>query len=963
MGRRFICDDIIHKADPEHESDTPYFPHNVSESAFYIPQLAANKTYEIVWDNESYTLLTFENICQKEESEYKVIFLGNDSLLLQFDPEYIPTEKNTEYPFCFGTFLSEEDVPFFAYVLPEEDSNDHVFSIYEITDENKNIYFRNSDALQYDSSYWSLGPCVQEGDEFYVSVNGGSDVVYKVQRDGDYFFMGDLGVLSEEPISDDSFLIVIIYGYIWGAMNAQFTEFDFEVFRPCLPDDIILKDSSGVAQTYSKAQNLVFDSSQEGVENVYSHGNNDGALNITSLDFSLFDYNSFGEPNSRLWDRVRITKPETLLSKNIAKGITIAGVEGSFEGSSKTEEIRDVDANFSAGSQYIYPSSTDKTMSQVIVYRPDTLIAENVAENVNIAGITGTLKKITTEEKAIDLDFSYGDMSISADAGKAFSKVDIAKPTNLEPNNIINGVNIAGVEGTFEAPTLYSPTITTEDAESGYYSNITITMSEENGSFCNTLEVYDDNGEQITAYEIAPGESKTIKDVDLYNNIDGEQQLYFRATAKGFVPGEKSVDIDVVGLEIEGPSSYWTSYDPAIKRGSKYSTIISPEKAIETKNLGYLDLNSVVYTNEKNQPYSFYVLSPEQSYFTTTIKNNKNYLCYSLFPYSMGQLNFPSVDSKTKFSYNINNEKPAIPLDKSEIGYHWSKMHPDVRIPSIYIYKMVYTLDDSPQEYRIEYPTIKATCQQFGSTAYDETESNQLQEKGYLSFISDTTGLSSSAGATNWKVDFDFSNATVLPENINAIFYIFPSGPNGIIFDGTTIANSSPTFQLFNDFDRTLYFGKNTNSSYSYAGLFSDAYVIPSFVAKQIAGQGANLNYWYIDLPDYKEHTITYQFWSTFEASPSQPQTAYNICERPGMDRQANSDNEYYLKFYNIKTDIVDTIEVYINDTLVDTLPADATESALLSTYEAYDASIKNTYQIRVIGPDTDAWSEPYVET
>ena len=53
------------------------------------------------------------------------------------------------------------------------------------------------------------------------------------------------------------------------------------------------------------------------------------------------------------------------------------------------------------------------------------------------------------DEKTVYLDFSNGDMAVKPDSGKVLTKVDIPMPLTLLPENIAEGVKIAGVKGTF----------------------------------------------------------------------------------------------------------------------------------------------------------------------------------------------------------------------------------------------------------------------------------------------------------------------------------------------------------------------------------------------------------------------------------------------------------------------------------------------------------------------------------
>lgn len=54
-------------------------------------------------------------------------------------------------------------------------------------------------------------------------------------------------------------------------------------------------------------------------------------------------------------------------------------------------------------------------------------------------------------EKTLDLDFSGGPMTVTPEAGQAFSKVNIPVPEGLAPENIPEGMTIAGIIGTLVA--------------------------------------------------------------------------------------------------------------------------------------------------------------------------------------------------------------------------------------------------------------------------------------------------------------------------------------------------------------------------------------------------------------------------------------------------------------------------------------------------------------------------------
>lgn len=83
------------------------------------------------------------------------------------------------------------------------------------------------------------------------------------------------------------------------------------------------------------------------------------------------------------------------------------------------------------------------------ILKPDTLLPENIKSGVEIAGVVGEYA-LETEEATVELDFSGGDMTVKPTEGKFLSRVDIPKPETLVPENIAKDVNIAGVVGTHE---------------------------------------------------------------------------------------------------------------------------------------------------------------------------------------------------------------------------------------------------------------------------------------------------------------------------------------------------------------------------------------------------------------------------------------------------------------------------------------------------------------------------------
>lgn len=162
------------------------------------------------------------------------------------------------------------------------------------------------------------------------------------------------------------------------------------------------------------------------------------------LDFSSGNM-SVEIAERELVTEMTIKQPENLLPENIRSGETVAGIEGAFIGD--TEEVT-VYLAMADGDQVITPSAEGKVLSQVTITKPETLVPENIVSGVDIGGVVGNVSAPESEEANVTLDFSSGDMEISPDEGKTFSKVNIPKPETLLAENIAEGVDIAGIIGT-----------------------------------------------------------------------------------------------------------------------------------------------------------------------------------------------------------------------------------------------------------------------------------------------------------------------------------------------------------------------------------------------------------------------------------------------------------------------------------------------------------------------------------
>ena len=151
---------------------------------------------------------------------------------------------------------------------------------------------------------------------------------------------------------------------------------------------------------------------------------------------------------------VTIEKPANLAASNIKSGVTIAGIQGTYD-NQKPEETKTVTLALSNGDQVVNPTS-GKVMTKVTITKPSTLLAGNIKAGVTIAGVQGTYNNYPeTETKTVaasDLTFTSAAGStytVVATSNKVMTQVVINRPTNLEAAYIKHNVAIAGITGSF----------------------------------------------------------------------------------------------------------------------------------------------------------------------------------------------------------------------------------------------------------------------------------------------------------------------------------------------------------------------------------------------------------------------------------------------------------------------------------------------------------------------------------
>lgn len=205
------------------------------------------------------------------------------------------------------------------------------------------------------------------------------------------------------------------------------------------PEGIVLKDRNGKDVAYYGIETVTFDTTTEGKQQVYTKGVAVEGLEIVP-DFSGGDM-PVNAPDGSLVKSATIKKPGTLTPENVRNGVEVGGVSGTFIGDTEAVEVA---LSMADGDQVISPSAAGKVLSGVTIEKPETLIPENIAEGVDIAGIIGTFAggsncKIavgTYTYDSTDNKLYYHNLGVVPD-------ILIAIPSNGQSSTVTNAIGMA----------------------------------------------------------------------------------------------------------------------------------------------------------------------------------------------------------------------------------------------------------------------------------------------------------------------------------------------------------------------------------------------------------------------------------------------------------------------------------------------------------------------------------------
>lgn len=633
-----------------------------------------------------------------------------------------------------------------------------------------------------------------------------------------------------------------------------------------MPKNIIIKNAIGEDIVYENKRKILL-RAEEGDERVpFTYGV--ATRKTVNLDFRNDDMEILAE-DGELITEIHIPIPETLTPENIRKGATICGIEGEVIGGVEGDSTliaRTVKADFSEGDQVVEPGEDDVVMK----------------------------------------------------------KVTILKPENLRPENIPEGIEIAGVTGTRITPTLNAPTTTVTSGTQ--YNTIKITNPSTNGNFATGMNVYV-NGELVTTLDApSSGSYTSIIDVEQYNEVDGEQTISASFTASGFNDSEQtSVDTTMYGIGLT-PTYLDDGYDyPAIKSGATYTANISRKQL--DNNPMFLPPEITVlmngepceYTWENDIGYGQGGFASTGYYWSTrcidgelVVPNVTGRLDINIPCMDTPKLNPPSVssvDGKILVTPSDYADKLTVYLDgefyQTIEGVQYSSdgssscgMHNVGNILNGSVTSgnyMTQTLSFSANEET----TIRLRCFHYCSA-------NNTTNYGILSKLD--TALSNSITDSSSNIQKSFSGISAAANYY--VDYTIPIGEHFIMAKfryGTTNSN--------------------------YFGLFG-------FIPIRLFNETVP-----IELPDYNTHVVsvyasghTSTGGDAIDSEPFEIECAMTPCCEV-TDR--------VLTICGV-TDAVEQIEIYINDELTDTIENDGTRSFNLIGYPYHNA--ESTVYFKVIG-------------
>ena len=280
----------------------------------------------------------------------------------------------------------------------------------------RTVAFAERDGGVYnDDGPWYDTPIELVAGETYTVIWDGDTYVCVAEAasfDGaDGIKIGNMYILGGEPNTEEPFLLGYGYGMNLVYTSSNAPSHTIAVYKGAIEEDppadepevvapeevnLSLYDRNGNTVIYSGIKTVTFNTDVEGTTATFSLGT---APDETTVVLDLKEGDQIVQnTETGLLKKVVIQQPEGLAPENIKKGVEIAGVEGTMIGTGVSKEVDLNDLDLSSGSDSVV-ADADTLMSEVVITKPDALVPENIVAGVEIAGIGGnaSVLKLTDE--------------------------------------------------------------------------------------------------------------------------------------------------------------------------------------------------------------------------------------------------------------------------------------------------------------------------------------------------------------------------------------------------------------------------------------------------------------------------------------------------------------------------------------------------------------------------------------
>ena len=258
-------------------------------------------------------------------------------------------------------------------------------------------------------------------------------------------------------------------------------------------------------------------------------------------------------------------------------------------------------------------------------------------DTISLDGEDGRKKTFslgTMAEENISLDFSNGNQIVTAPEDKLYTKITILKPDTFKAENIAEGVEIAGIIGTFEGmkelPTLYTPSLSRSK------DTVTINNPSSNGSFNKGFNIY--SGEELVF-------SQTSTTFSIIGKFEAEKDYTITATC-------------INPLMNESAKSNKLSF-------AVYSVVKDFDEFLSTTDKTTKISNGITYSLQINRAFGYWL--PELIKVYKKQNGSDKYNLTSDYTYSMytGEISLPEMEANIKIEAKAD-EEPI--LKRVELG-------------------------------------------------------------------------------------------------------------------------------------------------------------------------------------------------------------------------------------------------------------------------------------------------------